>query len=312
MDLNYLDSPEYKNIPMYKMEGDREGDENLPIYIRRYFIPQNVILHRHQYFQINYVYEGKAKHFINNNDFDIIKGDIFIIPPYVPHCIKEPKNTNVEIFEFEFVPEFLDQSLDRVNDMRSFIDFMYIEPFLVSNGEIKPRLNLVGKAEIEVENLLNEVLAEYTERKQGFVLLIKSLLLKLLVLVGREFTKELEDSNIYTIYDRHRDAIFSSIEYIKNHYTDDLDIEDIAKKSNFSVSYFRYVFKSITSQTFTQYVNRLRLCKAMELLKSTDDRVLDICLDVGFNNVDHFCRLFRQSTGVSPLEYRKGMVENAG
>ena len=73
----------------------------------------------------------------------------------------------------------------------------------------------------------------------------------------------------------------------------------------FSQSYFSYLFKSITSKTFIEYLNQLRILKAMELLKTTDKRVLDICYEVGYNNVNNFNRLFRQQTGTSPLVYRK-------
>ena len=159
--------------------------------------------------------------------------------------------------------------------------------------------------QIEIENILTEVLSEYIEKKSGYLLVIKSLLLKLLVMVGREFTRGLENSESRSIFDRHRDSIFGAIKYMDEHFDDDLNVEEVAKKFMLSQSYFSYLFKSITAKTFTEYVNGIRISKAMELLRNTDERVIDICYETGFRNVNHFNRLFRQQTGVSPLLYRK-------
>lgn len=302
--LDYLNNINHKDIPLLKMIDNNHG--NLPFYIRRYNLKNaSTKLHRHEYMQINYVYQGKAKHLINNLEFEVVKGDIFVIPPYVPHMIIGDNNSGAEIYEFEFIPEFINQSFTNIQNAESFLDFAYIEPFLVSENLVKPRLNLVGKVQVEIENILNEVINEYTSKKSGYDLLIRSLLLKLLVLVGREFSSELQASESSSLFDRHRDAIRGAVKYIDEHYAEDLKVEYVAKEFMLSQSYFSYLFKSITSKTFIEYLNGLRISKAQELLGSTDNKVIDICYEVGFNNVNHFNRIFRQFVGLSPLNYRK-------
>lgn len=304
MQFSYLDREEYKDIKLLRMTDNNHGD--LPIFIRKYSMKDYMVdFHRHEYMQINYICHGKGKHYVNNHGFDIIKGDIFVIPPYVPHSISAPPDSSIEIYEFEFEPDFINQNFQTIENVESFFDFAYIEPFLVSENRVKPRLNLVGNVQVEVESILAEVLNEYCSRRSGYMLMIKSLLLKLLVLVGREFTRELENSESRTIFERHRDAIAKSIKFLNEFYLEDLSVEEVSKKFMLSKSYYSYLFKSITSKTFIEYLNGIRISKAMELLKSTDKRVVDICYDIGFNNVNHFNRLFRQQTGMSPLEYRK-------
>lgn len=303
--FEYLDKDEYKNIPLLRMSDNKHGD--LPLFIRKYTMqPNNTgILHRHEYMQINYVCQGKGGHYINKQNFKIIKGDIFVIPPYIPHRIDTGSESTVQIFEFEFVPEFVNQNFETIENIESFFDFAYIEPFLVGEIKVRPRLNLVGRIQTEAENILNEVLSEYTDRKPGYLLIIKSLLLKLLVIVGREFTRELENSEARTAFDRHRDSIFNAINYISDNYNKELNVEEVARISMLSQSYFSYLFKSITTKTFVEYLNGIRISKAMELLKNTDKKVLEVCYDVGFNNVNHFNRLFRQKTGITPMIYRR-------
>ncbi len=293
----------YNEVLLLRMGDNQNG--GLPFYIRKYYLEDSTTnLHRHEYMQINYIYQGKGKHIINNHQFDILKGDIFVIPPYVPHCISENENSGMEIFEFEFVPEFVNHDFERIENAESFMDFAYIEPFLVSENKVKPRLNIMGKIQVEVENILNEALREYREKSSSYQLMIKSLLLKLLVIVGREFTRSVDNSDDHPVFYRYRDAMQSAVLYIEEKYFDDLCIEQMAKKFLLSQSYFSYLFKSITGKTFIEYLNGLRISKALELLKSTDKRVLDICYEVGFRNVNHFNRMFRQLMGISPMEYR--------
>jgi AraC-like DNA-binding protein/mannose-6-phosphate isomerase-like protein (cupin superfamily) len=302
--LDYLDKSEFQDIPLLKMVDNKS--RNLPFFIRKYTVKDlTTSFHRHEYMQINYIYQGSGKHLVNHGEFTIVKGDIFIIPPYIPHCIIASPDSSIIIFELEFEPGFVNQNFGNIENTRSFFDFAYIEPFLVHEGQVKPRLNLNGKFQVEIETMLDEALQEYKEQKSGYQLLIKALLLKLLVQVGREFVRDLENSESRPIYDRHRDAIFGALKFIEEHYDEELSVEDVAKKFILSQSYFSYLFKSITAKTFTEYLNRLRISKSLELLKNTDQKVLDICYQVGFNNVNHFNRIFRQQIGVSPLRFRK-------
>lgn len=310
MDYSFLDSEQYKDIPLLKIEDNRNG---LPFFIQRYSLQQDhsSIFHRHEYIQVNYVFRGKGKHRISDHEFDIIKGDIFVIPPYVPHRIDSIPEGEIEIFEFEFTPGFVNQGFDTVENAGSFLDFAYIEPFLVSENQVKPRLNLAGKIQTEVEGILSEAFMEYKERNPGFMLLVKSLLLKLLVLVGREFTKGLEGSESFDVFNRYRGAILGAIKYINEYSGKDLNVDEVSRRFILSPSYFRYLFKNITSKTFTEFLNGVRIAKSLELLRTTDKKVLDISLETGFNNINHFNRVFRQHTGVTPLEYRKrGNADN--
>lgn len=268
---------------------------------------KNIIdtLHKHEYIQINYIYEGEGAHIINNQEFKIVQGDIFLIPPYVPHRIVSSNKSTLEIIEFVFELEFINKNFENIKDIESFFDFAYIEPFLVYESKVKPRLNLIGKTQIEVENILNKCLREFSDKTSGHELLIKALLLELLVIVGREYKKDLENKDNYALYNSHKNTVYAALKYIEDHFDEDLTIDDIAKRFSFSRSYFSYLFKSITLKTFSEYLIGLRISASKELLLKTNDSVIDICCKVGFKNVSHFSRLFKQHTGLSPLGYRK-------
>jgi AraC-like DNA-binding protein len=80
-----------------------------------------------------------------------------------------------------------------------------------------------------------------------------------------------------------------------------------------SQSYFRSLFRQMFRKSFVEYVNGLRVAKACELIRSRPDlRIIDICHESGFNNVNYFNRLFHEATGLSPLAYRKAAGSVAG
>ncbi|NLD88146.1 MAG: AraC family transcriptional regulator [Clostridiales bacterium] len=293
-----------QDIIVYHMSDNPDGELN--VFIKTYTTQQgHTPLHMHKYMQINYVNRGRARHVVNNTECEVVKGDIFVIPPDVTHKIEPYEDETAEIVEFEFTPTFINQNFDDISKADSFLDFAYIEPFLVDADAVRPRLNLIGPVRDEVEKILAEAEREYIERRSGFSLMVRSLLLKLLVILGREFESYVDSSRSKPLYERHRALIKSSLDFIEENYNREISIEEVAAEFSLSQSYFSFLFKSITSRTFTEHLNNLRVSKAQELLKTTDNLVLDICYEVGFNNVNHFNRIFKQITGVSPVVYRK-------
>lgn len=301
---------EYSGIPMYRMVDNR--NDNLPIFIRKYQAENlTTVFHGHESIQVNYVLHGSLIHMINQSSYDLVKGDIFIIPPYVPHRLAFKENCGCEVIELEFLPEFIFGDHATMENIETIFDFAYIEPFLVSECEVKPRLNLAGKAQTDVESMFDSLLLEYTERKSSFLLAMKAIVLSLLVYVGRCFQEDINDNESRQLFDRHRTAITSAVQYINENFTEDVSIEKAARVAMLSQSYFSYLFKSMTNKTFVEYLNELRIQEAMKLLKNTNKRVVDICFESGFKNVNHFNRTFKNYSGISPMQYRNANNTNS-
>ncbi|NSW89064.1 MAG: helix-turn-helix transcriptional regulator [Firmicutes bacterium] len=308
MNGNYLEGNMYEGVHIVRIEDNKN---NLPFFIIK-MGRCNQTKHMHEFIQIVYMCKGRLKHVINNNAFEVYKGDIFIIPPHVPHYFIDAYREKFELIEFEFVPEFINERFSNIlngSHDSGFMDFAYLEPFLVAEHEVKPRLNLTGSSQIEVEKILNEVLLEYERMDTDFELVIKALLLKLLVIVGREYKKVTTGTEFDNVLARHRDALYNAIEFVNNNYTKDITINDVSKVAMLSQSYFRYLFKQMTQKTFTEYINGLRIAKAVELLKTRPEmKVIEICFEVGFNNVNHFNRIFRSEIGTTPMQVKKGRI----
>ena len=305
MDYSLLDKDEYKEIPIVRILDNNNG---LPFFIAK-LNSCNTVKHRHEFVQIIYMCKGRLQHAINDNVFNVYKGDIFIIPPFVPHYYIVDQDEKYELIEFEFMPEFINEKFSENLRDNSFMDFAYLEPFFVSENEIKPRLNLKGSIQTEVEGIFSEVIREYITKESDFELIIKALLLKLLILVGREFKRDIIGTESQGLFERHKDALYTSISYINSNFKNDLTLEEAAKVAMLSQSYYRYLFKQLTQKTFTEYLNDLRILKAIELLRTKlDMKIIEICYEVGYNNINHFNKTFRQVTGTTPMSFRKSKI----
>jgi len=104
---------------------------------------------------------------------------------------------------------------------------------------------------------------------------------------------------------RHAEQIALAKRYIEQHYMDNITLEDLGAHIGFNPSYFSTMFKRETGTSFVEYLARVRVEKAKELLKDTDLKIQDICLMVGYTDVRYFRKLFARMTGLSPNEYRR-------
>lgn len=97
----------------------------------------------------------------------------------------------------------------------------------------------------------------------------------------------------------------AAIEYVKQHYGEEIGVEDIARHAGLNRSYFGKVFKAATGRSPQQYLIGYRMTKAAELLKVTTLSVAEVGRAVGYPNQLHFSRAFKGVHGMSPRAWRQ-------
>lgn len=102
-----------------------------------------------------------------------------------------------------------------------------------------------------------------------------------------------------------RSSIKEAMRYVEEHYDQDVSLKRVARHVHLNASYFSVLFKEETDLTFREYVTRIRLQHAKELLVSTDMPVTEIAESVGYNTAKYFIKLFKQYEGVTPSAYRR-------
>ncbi|GAA0076049.1 response regulator [Clostridium sp. CTA-5] len=99
--------------------------------------------------------------------------------------------------------------------------------------------------------------------------------------------------------------IKAAIEYIQDNIGENVSLEKMASICNLSPCYFSRVFKKSVGVTFISYVNEAKINRAKELLENTDIPVLNVALDLGFDDCGYFIRVFKKSQGLTPKKYRE-------
>ena len=100
-----------------------------------------------------------------------------------------------------------------------------------------------------------------------------------------------------------RDAVRLMQDYISEHLSEEITIDDLAKCSSFSPGYARKLFEKHLGMTPAVYIRRLKLSKSALRLRDEKVSVLDVALDMGFGSVDGYQRAFRREYGCNPKEY---------
>ncbi len=108
-----------------------------------------------------------------------------------------------------------------------------------------------------------------------------------------------------TTHDDYRQRMLRVLVHIQHHLDDDLSLAELAELAHFSPFHFHRIFRGMVGESVRAYVRRLRLERAAGRLITTDDQVIRVALDAGYESHAAFTRAFRDMTGLSPTEYRK-------
>lgn len=126
--------------------------------------------------------------------------------------------------------------------------------------------------------------------------------------VSTQQTQKRQD-NSFPIYSRTNHWAIQLIQnYILEFYNKNIKLSQLASLFFLNPDYLCRLFHKETGMSFSEYMNNTRINQAKSLLKLTDNKILDISIEVGFSNVTYFNRLFKNITGVSPREYRNSNI----
>jgi len=119
-----------------------------------------------------------------------------------------------------------------------------------------------------------------------------------------------ENQSIINHYNPENKIIFSSrikkiLNYVQKNYDYNITLEHASDLLNISMYYFEKIFSYEIGLSFIKYLNILRCCKAVELLRSNNNlSITSVCYDVGFNDFSNFIRQFRRFFGCSPKKFK--------
>ena len=138
------------------------------------------------------------------------------------------------------------------------------------------------------------------KNKKYFKSLGKTLLLHLLEVIKKNKNSDdlyFGQNNIFCIH--------KAINYIHDHLSEDLSSEHLAKQVSLSTGHFRRLFRQLTKCPPHQYIQKVRLERAREMLTTTDQPLADIAIEIGYSDQAHMTRSFKEAYDLPPAQFRK-------
>lgn len=101
------------------------------------------------------------------------------------------------------------------------------------------------------------------------------------------------------------DSLKSALYYIENNFRNNIMLQDVANEMKFSSTYLCKRFKKDLGTNFNKYLTHRRVDEAKNLLANTSTSINDIAFDIGYNEPNYFCKVFKKNEGITPSEYRE-------
>ncbi len=231
--------------------------------------------------------EGSGYFEQEGKKYCISEGDVFVLFPSIKHYYyanpEDPWTLMWVSFNGQACPTIM-------NSLRIAPDSAVIKS--AASPNIKLALNNI------IDSLENNT-KEYIFRAVGYLYILFSELLA-------NIEKDKSNEPLKKIKD---DAIDEATMFIKLNYYNPINVDMLCRHVNYSRSCFSRRFKMETGLSVPQYVNRIRLIKAKNLLENTNLSMKEIAKSVGFDDALYFSRVFKKFMGTSPIYYKKEFPE---
>lgn len=250
------------------------------------------VWHYHPEIELIFVGGGSGKRQIGSSISYYTDGDLILIGSNLPHCGLTDETTNNEYeVVIQFLPEFLGENFWDHTEM----------------SRIKTLLTTAQAGIVFGEKTKKKVQQTIEHMAEASPLLKLTKLLEVLDTLATTDDFELLNGGKYHFHTQveDNDRINLIFNFVKDHFREQISVDEVATLTNLTVPSFCRYFKKVTNKTFTHFVNEYRITHSLKLLAEQPLSITDICYESGFNNFSYFNRTFKSFTGKSPMEYRK-------
>lgn len=247
--------------------------------------------HHHRRIEINYVKKGNCLLHLDNEVVTFHEREMMIIPSDVNHFF-EAGTEGTTLMQLEFLPDIFSEFIQKKEcETNSHIP-SYLSLFSGKNKLIKIVNN------VRIMRTVQRIVNELESQNVYFQYLVVMYYAELLVLVYRYIDEVYLP--ICTNVSLHK-----AITYIRMHFSDTINMADVALQSGVSERQLRNLFTQYLNMPPLAYINQIRVNKAIDLLRNTELSVKEVCFQCGFQSPQYFSRLFKQQTGLTPREITK-------
>jgi AraC-like DNA-binding protein len=258
---------------------------------------EKIAWHYHNNYEISFITEGSGKRIVGDSIEEFQPGDLAFIGPNLPHVwiadkeSRTPSNRSLEMVFLQFTSVVLSYQL------LSLPEFCFVKRAL----DLSERgIQIVGQTLNEVSEIMLQLpYLKSFDRMLNFF--------KMMDIIGKSKTNvHLASKNYHKLrFTTGNKRIAAIHEYLMNNYQEEVNLKKLASLVNMAEGSLCRFFKMNMGITLFEYLNQIKTEFACKLLMDQDLSIMEVCFDSGFNNISHFNKQFKKTTGVPPSEYRK-------
>lgn len=265
----------------------------------------SINMHMHDFFEINLIESGEGIHYSMSSKTIVKPGDIFVIPPNVPHGYFNENHLNV--YHLLIHKKFFQKYFEDLNLLSSFQ--------ILFNQDVNKRRPLpiyfTCNSDDDFQDLRNKFI-ELDEKKYNYseglsaVSYVNTYLigLQLIVKLCDIFHQRNHESNNSSSIETNEN-IYNCIEYIHKHYNEKITIEILTKVAALSKTRLFEEFKNIVGLSPLEYTDSYRIKISNKILLDSNKSIAEIAEMVGFYDSSHFIKTFKKIEGITPSQLRK-------
>ncbi|MBO5564541.1 MAG: AraC family transcriptional regulator [Lachnospiraceae bacterium] len=278
------------------LERKRHGTALLPIAIyQRDFHSNPVPLHWHPELELAFVTKGRICYTVGRRKFFLEEGDGFFINSDMLHAVPRDEDCAGSMCSVVFHQRLIG------GNMESIYWVKYVTPLLGSSLKYL-HLKAGNAAQAPIIEEIRRLWGICSEKPYGYEFEVRSILSRIVL-----YLCDLQDTAPTPLSSglvREESRIKKLLDYIDRHIGEEITLADLSARVSISESECLRSFKAATGTTPIQYIKQLRIEKAVELLESTNEKIVDIAVACGFQDMSYFAKTFRQINGCTPRKYR--------
>lgn len=253
--------------------------------------------HCHPEAEFFYMEQGRAEFVIENRSYLLNAGDSIFIPPNLIHRAVRINGNTEECSFYALV--FSVEQLKEYLPPYCHVYFSAVENY---RAECIYHIRADEEENVLILRLLRRAFEEMEADLSRYELsLMGTLQICWQELYTRHFSRIGEGLGVHA---RH-DELQKSVDYLHEHYTEQIVLSELADMAGFSEGHFCRSFKEYTGLTPFECLSRVRIIKSCEYLSQTEKKITEIALLCGFNDISYYNRVFHKVMGMKPSLYRK-------
>ncbi len=260
------------------------------ILISREFANRDKNPHTHEFIEIIYILSGKGVEIVDGVEYQVERGDMLFINFGEEHAFK---NSDMEFVQVLLRPEFMSERL--VSSENIFDIFSLPQFSSISADHSKCIVSFSGEEKTAVSSAILTMLHEYEQKRDGYRAILYGYMQVIFTMLIRKLGQNCDAKCAQTVE-----------KYIAEHLFERITLTDIAQNCFYNPSYFSRKFKHIFGKNLVHYLRERRLVEAARLLCTEDTPTDEIATRCAFSSKSAFYKLFKETYGVTPREYREG------